>query len=56
MAGIKNSFKSHSTRAASALAAKDRGATVTDILKAGDWSRETTFNRFYNKTIMYYLR
>ena len=45
MAGINN-FTAHSTRAASTSAAKSK-----DILKAGNWSRESTFNRFYNKTI-----
>ena len=50
MAGIKG-FTGHSTRAASTSAAKGKGVSTADILKAGNWSRESTFQRFYNKTI-----
>ena len=49
MAGINN-CAAHSTRAASTSAAKCKGISVRDILRAGNWSRESTFNRFY-KTI-----
>ena len=49
MAGINN-FTAYSTRAASTSAAKSKKISVRDILKAGNWSRESTFNRFY-KTI-----
>ena len=49
MAGVDSKFTAHSTRAASVSAAKTKGASVADILKAGNWSRESTFNRFYNK-------
>ena len=50
MAGI-NYFTAHSTRATSTLAAKSKVVSVRDILQAGNWSRESTFNRFYNKAI-----
>ena len=40
-------FKAHSTIAASSSAARQSGVSVKDILTAADWSRETTFNRFY---------
>ena len=40
-------FKAHSTRGAASSAAKDRGVAIKDILQAADWTRETTFNRFY---------
>ena len=47
-AGIDTSvLKSHSTRGASSSAARQGGVSVKDILAAADWSRETTFNRFF---------
>ena len=47
-AGIDISvFKAYSTRGASSSAARQSGVSVKDILTAADWSRETTFNRFY---------
>lgn len=51
MAGISNKFTAHSTRAASTSAAKSKGASVREILKAGNWSRESTFNKYYNKAV-----
>jgi len=46
-----NKFKPGSTRAASVSKAKECGATLDEILKAGGWSRESTFAKWYNKTI-----
>ena len=47
-AGIDTSiFKAHSCRGAAASAAKDHGIAVADIMKTADWSRETTFTRYY---------
>lgn len=40
-------FKAHSTRGASSSAPRQSGVSVKDILTAAEWSRETTFNRFY---------
>ena len=40
-------YKGHSTRSAAASAAKLKGVSTSDILKVADWSRETTFTRFY---------
>ena len=51
MAGINN-YTAHSIRAASTSAARSKGISVRDILRTGNWSRESTFNRFYNKTII----
>ena len=48
MAGISNKFTAHSTQAASTSAAKCKGVSV---LRAGNWSQESTFNRFNSKTI-----
>ena len=45
-------FKAHSTRAASASAAKSVGVSTKDIMSTADWSRENTFTKFYHKTIM----
>lgn len=42
-----NVFKAHSTRSASSSTAKRAGVSIADILIAADWSRDTTFNRFY---------
>jgi integrase len=45
-------FSAHSTRsAASSQAAKD-GWSIESILKTGSWARESTFNRFYNRSGM----
>ena len=50
--GIDTStFGSHSTRSASISAAQKLGASVSDILKVADWSREATFIKFYQKPI-----
>ena len=40
-------FKVLSTRGASSSAARQSGVLLKEILTAADWSRETTFNRFY---------
>ena len=45
------SFKPHSTRAAATSAAMRKGVPVSDILKVAEWSKETTFARFYNTPI-----
>ena len=42
-----NIFKVHSTRTASTSAAKARRVSTADIMKAADWSWESTFTRFY---------
>ena len=47
-----NLFKSHSTRSASSSGAKTRGASIGDILKRGQWSNASTWQRFYNKRIV----
>lgn len=47
-AGVDTSvFKAHSVRGASTSAAKDRGMPMQDILATADWSKESTFRRFY---------
>ena len=33
-------------KGAAESATKDQDVTVADILKSGDWSRETTFTRY----------
>ena len=45
-------FKGHSTRSASSSCAGMSGLSVSDILKRGCWSKETTWERFYNKPVM----
>ena len=49
-AGIDTSvFNAHSVRGASSTAAANLGITTNDILKAGDWSSESVFQKFYYK-------
>ena len=40
-------FKAHSVRGASTSAAMAKGVSISDILQTADWSRESTFKRFY---------
>jgi len=40
-------FKAHSVRGASSTAAAEKGVMISDILQKADWSRESTFKRFY---------
>jgi len=47
-AGIDTAtFKAHSVRGASSTAAAEKGVMISDILQKADWSRESTFKRFY---------
>lgn len=41
-------FKAHSTRSA---AAKSAGMLLKDIMTMADWSRATTFTRFFYKQV-----
>lgn len=45
-------FKAHSSRSASSTGASLAGASVSEILKMGSWSRESTWQRFYNKPVV----
>ena len=40
-------FSAHSTRGAATSAARDKGVPLQDILQTADWSRESTFTKFY---------
>ena len=52
LAGIDTSiFLPHSTRGASTSAAGRKGATVSQILGAGDWTNLGTYQRFYERTL-----
>ena len=52
-AGIDiDSYKAHSTRAASTSAALQNGVPIDTILQTGGWSSEATFARYYNKEIL----
>jgi integrase len=52
-AGIDvSTFSAGSTRSASTSKAKAQGAPVQQILSMGGWSKETTFNRFYNREVL----
>ena len=45
-------FKGHSTRTASATKADVTGVPVCDIMKEGQWSNKSTFQKFYKKEII----
>lgn len=52
-AGIDtDTFSAHSTRGAAASKAAASGISVDSILRAGDWSNEVTFAKFYNRDIV----
>jgi integrase len=52
-AGIDLSrFSAHSFRAASTSKALSKGVSVEDILSRATWSTESTFSRFYAKTLI----
>ena len=40
-------FKAHSIRGASTSAAAEAGISIPEILEAGDWSSQSTFEKFY---------
>ena len=45
-------FMSHSTRAASASAAKRDYVPIDHILKLAGWSNVKTFHKYYDKVVM----
>ena len=50
--GIDTSiFKTHSVRSAATAAAANQGVTTEKIMKAADWSLESSFQRFYYKPV-----
>ena len=49
LAGIDGVFTAHSTRGASTSAAARAGVALSDIVEAADWSRESTFEKFYHR-------
>jgi integrase len=44
-------FKAHSTRGAAASKAAKSGVPIDDILRTAQWSKESTFTRFYHREI-----
>ena len=52
LAGIDTqTFKAHSTRSASVSKANTLGVSLTEIIKRGQWTTDSTFRKFYNKDI-----
>ena len=49
LAGIDGVFTAHSTRTASTSAAARARVALSDIMEAADWSRESTFKKFYHR-------
>ena len=53
LAGIDvEKFSAGSSRAATTSAAKQAGLPIEQILKAGGWSNQDTFTKFYDKTLL----
>ena len=51
-AGIDTStYQAHSTRSAGTSKAKELGVPLEDIVKQGNWTNKTTFERFYFRPI-----
>jgi len=51
-AGIDtDTFKAHSVRGASSSAALRKGVHISDILQTADWSKDSTFKRFYYRPV-----
>jgi len=51
-AGINtDTFKAHSVRRASSLAALRKGVHISDIFQMADWSKDSTIKRFYYRPI-----
>ena len=44
-------YKAHSTRAAATSRARQLGLSVEQIVERANWSRATTFHKFYNKEV-----
>ena len=44
-------FTGHSVRSAASSKARAKGATIAEILKCGNGSKESTWQRFYNKSV-----
>ena len=44
-------YQAHSVRAAATSKAFMKGLSVSDIIKKGNWSQESTWQKFYNKNI-----
>ena len=52
LAGIDTSiFKGHSTRAAATSYAQAKGLSSQAIMKAAGWTAESTFAKFYSKSL-----
>ena len=45
-------FNGHSTRAASTSSVRGKGASIADIIKTGNWSNSSTWQKFYNRNIV----
>jgi len=43
-------FKAHSVRASSSAALR-KGVHISDILQTADWSKDSTFKRFYHRPV-----
>jgi len=52
VSGIDTStYKGHSTRAAATWKAKAAGLSVSEIVKAANWTNARTFHRFYDRSV-----
>ena len=44
-------FKAHSVRGASTSAAMNKGVSLAEVLNTANWSKESTFRRFYYRSV-----
>jgi hypothetical protein len=52
LAGIDISiYKAHSTRSATTSKAKIIGLSAQEIMQRANWTRESTFRRFYHRNL-----
>ena len=51
-AGIDNKvFRAHSTRGAATSAALRTGTSIPEIVRLADWTKESTFKKFYYRPV-----
>jgi hypothetical protein len=51
MGGVDKVFKAHSIRGAASAKAFLKGLSVTEVLDRGNWSRESTWQKFYHREV-----
>lgn len=52
-AGVKSTFRAHSTRTATTSAAKLKGVPLEEIMRSAGWTNAQTFGKFYHKVVQH---